>query len=233
VQNTPSLLSLDVDVVTISPSMLAANFGRMTEELEAIERSGAKLLHIDIMDGHFVPNLSFGPGVIKSLKPLSQMIFDVHLMITNPSRYVELFIAAGADHVTIHVEIDEDLPEVFSLIRSLGCTTGISLKPGTPAETLAPYMHLVDLILVMTVEPGFGGQGFMADQLPKIREIKRMIDESGRPIHLQVDGGIGPGSAKQCVDAGANSLVAGSSVFSATGGPAQGVKDLLASCSLQ
>jgi ribulose-phosphate 3-epimerase len=158
------------------------------------------------------------------------MIFDVHLMISNPGVHVESFVNAGADHITAHYEVDEHLPDTLAAIRKLGCTAGMSLKPGTPADVVLPYLDQLDLVLVMTVEPGFGGQGFMAEQIPKIREIKRMIEESGRPIHIQVDGGIGTSNAKMCADAGANVLVAGTAIFGATGGPAQGVKDLFAAC---
>lgn len=207
------LTQLPAAPVMTAPSILAADFRCLGDEIRAADAGGADMIHIDVMDGHFVPNISMGPPVVKSVRPVTTRPFDVHLMLTHPGRYIDAFSEAGADHITLHVESDGDLGALFEQIRSLGCSTGITLRPGTPAADLAPYLLMVDLILVMTVEPGFGGQAFRRDQLHKIREIRRMIDGTGRSIMLQIDGGIARDTARQVVAAGANVLVAGSSVF--------------------
>ncbi len=214
---TPLTL-LDPNRVCVAPSILAADFSRLGEEIKAVEQAGADTIHIDIMDGHFVPNLSIGPPVVEAIRPVTGLPFDVHLMLCRPDGYVDPFLAAGADHITVHVEIEGDIARVLGQVHQSGASAGISLRPGTPAERLEPYLNLVDLILVMTVEPGFGGQEFMADMLPKIREIRRMIDRVERPIHLEVDGGIGTETARRARDAGARMLVAGNSIFRAPAG---------------
>ncbi|MGI6354440.1 MAG: ribulose-phosphate 3-epimerase [Lentisphaeria bacterium] len=223
-----TMRSLSVDQVQIAPSILAADFCRLGDSVTAIAEGGADVVHIDIMDGHFVPNLSMGPAIVKAIRPLTSLPFDVHLMLSSPGRYVAAFVDAGADHITIHVESEGDLAAILREIHDAGCTAGITLRPGTPAISLAPYLPLVEMVLVMTVEPGFGGQSFMAAQLAKVREIKAMIQAIGRPIHLEVDGGIGAGNAGAVVAAGANVLVAGSSVYNAKGGAAAGISAIRA-----
>ena len=200
--------------ILIAPSILAADFATLGNDVADVA-SSAEVLHIDIMDGHFVPNLSMGPGVVKSLRKQSDMVFDVHLMITDPLKYIHPFADAGADSITVHVESNGDIAEAISMIHDCGCSAGITLKPGTSASAIMPYLDMVELVLVMTVEPGFGGQSFMEGQIPKIRTLKEAIDRSGRSIHLEVDGGIAVGTACQVIAAGANMLVAGSSVFHA------------------
>ena len=214
-QTERSLHQWNSSTVLISPSLLAADFANLKEEVTDVEQAGAELLHLDIMDGHFVPNISFGAGVISSLRKHSGMLFDVHLMITNPERYLEDFFKAGADHVTLHVESQGDIAADLRAIRAAGCTAGLTLRPGTPANAIYPYLDLLDMVLVMTVEPGFGGQSFMAGQLPKIAALRDAITRSGKDIHLEVDGGVAVGTARQVLQAGANVLVAGSSVFRA------------------
>lgn len=201
------------DGIKIAPSILAADFSQLGNEVKGVEIAGADMLHIDIMDGHFVPNLSMGPGIIQSIRKLSSLPFDVHLMLSEPGRYIDPFVEAGADHITIHVESSGDISATIDRIHESGCSAGITLRPGTPAASIKPFIEKVDLILVMTVEPGFGGQSFMNGQIPKIKALRDMIDASGKPIHLQVDGGIATGTARQVVNAGADVLVAGSSIF--------------------
>ncbi|HLY89192.1 MAG TPA: ribulose-phosphate 3-epimerase [Acetobacteraceae bacterium] len=199
--------------VTIAPSLLAADFGRLREEVVAVEAAGADWLHLDIMDGHFVPNISFGPPVMKSLRPLTKLPFDVHLMITPVDPYVEAFAQAGADHMLVHPEAGPHLHRTLQLIRSHGKKAGVVLNPSTPPETIAWVMDLIDIILVMTVNPGFGGQAFLESQLLKIQALRQMIDAAGRPIALSVDGGVAPETAPQVIAAGADTLVAGTAVF--------------------
>jgi ribulose-phosphate 3-epimerase len=197
----------------IAPSLLAADFARLGEEVAAIEAAGADWLHLDIMDGHFVPNISFGPAVVKALRKHSRMPFDVHLMIAPADSYLAAFAEAGADLISLHPEAGPHLHRSLQTIRALGKKAGVVLNPGTPASVLANVMDLVDLVLVMTVNPGFGGQSFIHSQLPKIAEIRRMIDATGRDIHLQIDGGVTDATAPLCVQAGADVLVAGTAVF--------------------
>ena len=200
------LTTLGARQTLVAPSILAADFANLGADVRAAEAGGADVIHVDIMDGHFVPNLSLGPGIVKAIRPYSSLPFDVHLMLSNPSKFVDAFVKAGADHITIHVESEDAVASTLEQIRSHGCSVGLSLRPGTPAASLVPYLHLVDLILVMTVEPGFGGQSFMANQLGKIEEFRSLIDGSGRPIHLEVDGGIAPDTAGAVLKAGANLL---------------------------
>ncbi len=175
------------------------------------------------MDGHFVPNISFGPDFVASLRNVSDQLFDVHLMISDPRKYLDRFVKAGADHITFHVEVEDDIRQVIRAIHDQGCTAGLSLRPGTPVEAIEPYLDELDLVLVMTVEPGFGGQSFREDQLPKLAAFRKLIDASGRPIQLEVDGGITAETGKRVREAGANVLVAGSSVFKAKGAYRQAV----------
>lgn len=214
----------------LGPSLLAADFSRLGEQLRDAEEAGAEFAHIDIMDGHFVPNLSMGPCIVESLRPVSGMLFDVHLMLSRPGQYVESFAKAGADSITIHVESEGNIAGILEKIHSLGCSAGITLRPGTPVESLFPYLPLVDLALVMTVEPGFGGQSFMASQVPKIAALRQWSNANGGKLHIQVDGGIKASNAAEVVAAGANLLVAGSSIFNKKASVADSVKALRQVC---
>ena len=197
----------------IAPSILSADFARLGEEIRAIDAAGADYVHIDVMDGHFVPNITIGPAVVAALRPHTKLPFDVHLMIAPVDPYVAAFAEAGADIITVHPEAGPHVHRTLQLIKSLGRKAGVVLNPGTPAEILDNLMDLADLILVMSVNPGFGGQSFIGSQLSKIEIIARKIADSGRAIELEVDGGVNPDTARQCVAAGANVLVAGSAVF--------------------
>ena len=202
-------------MIKIAPSILAADFARLGEEVEEIRRGGADYVHVDVMDGCFVPNISVGIPVVASLRRATDMLLDVHLMIDRPVRYVERFCKAGADLVNLHAEADslENNLEALRIIRANGKKCGVTLKPGTPAEALRPYLELVDLVLIMTVEPGFGGQKFMADMMDKVRAVRAMLDIVRPGCDVEVDGGVDPLTAPICKAAGANVLVAGSAVF--------------------
>lgn len=200
----------------ISPSMLSADFSRLGEELEQIKNSGAELLHIDVMDGHFVPNISFGMPVIKSIRRVSDQFFDVHIMISQPQRYLEELKKSGADLITFHYEAEGDPAETIRRIHELGLKAGISIKPGTPAEAVFPYLEDVELVLVMTVEPGFGGQSFMLDMMPKVAAIRQKCCALGIHPMLQVDGGINRDTIAEAAAAGADCFVAGSAIFGKT-----------------
>ncbi|MBQ9929466.1 MAG: ribulose-phosphate 3-epimerase [Oscillospiraceae bacterium] len=201
----------------ISPSMLSADYVNLQRDIEMTEAAGAKWLHVDIMDGHFVPNISFGYSMVKALRPITDMVLDVHLMIDTPIRYVDEFCKAGADYLTIHVESDtpENIDATLDRIIANGVKPGIVVKPKTPAEAVLPYLHKCELVLVMTVEPGFGGQKFMADMMPKLKALKEMIDTHKPGCHLEVDGGVDMVTAEICKENGADVLVAGSAFYKA------------------
>ena len=201
----------------IAPSILASDFSRLGEECRAVEAAGADWLHVDVMDGHFVPNITIGPDVVKALKPCVSIPFDVHLMIAPVDPYIEAFRAAGADYISVHPESGPHLNRTLKLIRQVGAKAGVVFNPSTQPEVIQYMMDEVDLILVMSINPGFGGQKFMTSQLKKIERLRAMIDATGRDIPLEVDGGVTPETAPLCISAGATALVAGTAVFK--GGP--------------
>ena len=211
----------------VSPSILSADFGKLGADCRMVLDAGAQMLHYDVMDGHFVPNISFGVPVLKSLhKALPDAFYDVHLMISHPLQYAEPFIKAGATLYNFHLECEDDIQATIDAVRALGCKVGLTIKPGTPAQALAPWLEQLDLVLVMSVEPGFGGQKFMHSQLRKIEALRKMIDASGKHIELEVDGGVTPETAPLCDSAGATALVAGTAVFK--GGPAKYAENIRA-----
>lgn len=199
--------------VRIAPSILSADFGRLADEVRAVDEAGADWIHVDVMDGHFVPNLTIGPVVVEAVRRASSKPLDVHLMIEAPGRSVESYAKAGADTITVHAEACTHLHRVLQQIRSLGKRAGVSLNPHTPEDVLRYVLPLVDNILVMSVNPGFGGQSFLPDVLPKIARIRAMLDEGGHAADLEVDGGIKVGTARQVCEAGADALVAGSAIY--------------------
>ena len=206
----------DSNMIQISPSLLAADFSRLAAEIQDIDQGGADMIHLDVMDGVFVPNISFGFPVIEALRPLTACIFDVHLMIVEPERYIDRFAKAGADIITFHLEATKDPLAVLRAIHKSGARAGISIKPMTPPEAVFPYLPFCDMVLVMSVEPGFGGQSFIPSSPDRVRAVRNEIARLGLSVDVQVDGGINEQTARLCVAAGANVLVAGSSVFRAS-----------------
>lgn len=212
-------------MMILAPSMLAADFKNLGKEIQTIEENGAQYLHFDVMDGIFVPSISFGMPVLQSIRPGTNLFCDAHLMIKEPIRYVEEFKKAGADLITVHVEACEDIDATIAKIREAGCKVGVSINPETPVSAVENLLDKVDMVLIMSVHPGFGGQAFIPESLDKIREVKAMIDAKGLSVDIQVDGGIYTHNVEEVIKAGANIIVAGSAVFK--GDTAQNTKDML------
>lgn len=213
----------------IAPSILSADFSKLGEEIKKLEPSGIKFLHIDVMDGHFVPNITFGPPVVKCIRGLSKLVFDVHLMISRPLFYAEPFAKAGADYIVFHIECDDDVEKTLDKIEGLGVKKGIAIKPKTPAEAVFSYLDRLDMVLVMTVEPGFGGQSMIEDCLDKISVIKAEMEKRGLDIPVEIDGGVNAQNVAHSADKGADIIVAGSAVFSG-GNSAEAAKELTDLC---
>lgn len=202
-------------MVKIAPSILAANFSKLGEEVLEVEKAGAELIHIDVMDGHFVPNITMGPIVVEALRPLTKLPLDVHLMIENADQYIESFAKAGADYITVHVEACPHLHRTIQLIRSFGVKSGVVLNPHTPIETIQHVLEDIDMVLFMTVNPGFGGQKFIHSVVPKVKQLSDIIKQRNLSIEIEIDGGINEETIKPCVEAGATILVAGSAIYNA------------------
>ncbi|MGM0840786.1 MAG: ribulose-phosphate 3-epimerase [Bacillota bacterium] len=197
----------------IAPSILSANFAELGNEIKDVEKGGADYIHVDVMDGHFVPNITLGPMIVKAIRPLTTLPLDVHLMIENPGQYIEAFADAGADYITVHVEADPHLHRTIQMIKSKGVKAGVVLNPGTSAEMIKPILPDVDMVLLMTVNPGFGGQSFIPSVVPKIKQIREWANEVNPALEIEVDGGINPETAAICAEAGADVFVAGSAIY--------------------
>jgi ribulose-phosphate 3-epimerase len=200
-------------MVKIAPSILSADFSKLGEEIIAVEQGGADYIHIDVMDGHFVPNITIGPLIVEAIRPKTKLPLDVHLMIENPDQYIEAFANAGADYITVHVEACRHLHRTIQSIKSFGIKAGVVLNPATPVETIQHIISDIDMVLLMSVNPGFGGQKFIPEVLPKIRKVKELAEQKGAVIEIEIDGGVNPETAKDCIEAGATVLVAGSAVY--------------------
>ena len=200
-------------MVKIAPSILSADFSKLGEEVLAVEKGGADYIHIDVMDGHFVPNITIGPLIVEAIRPVTKLPLDVHLMIENPDRYIEAFAKAGADYITVHVEACRHLHRTIQSIKSFGIKAGVVLNPATPVETIQHIIGDIDMVLLMSVNPGFGGQRFIPEVLPKIKKVKALAEQKGVDIEIEIDGGVNPETAKDCIEAGATVLVAGSAVY--------------------
>jgi ribulose-phosphate 3-epimerase len=199
--------------IIVSPSILAADYGKLAEEITKVVNAGAEYVHIDVMDGHFVPNISIGVPVVQSIRKVTSAVFDCHLMISNPIDYIDAFVKAGADLISFHVESNSDIKETIKKITSAGKKAALVVKPATPIDVVFPYLKDISMVLIMTVEPGFGGQGFMSEMLPKITALKEEIERQGLNVDIQVDGGVDEKTSDLCKKAGANVLVAGSYIF--------------------
>jgi ribulose-phosphate 3-epimerase len=203
-------------MIKIAPSILSANFAKLGMEIKDVENGGADYIHVDVMDGHFVPNITIGPLIVEAIRPVTKLPLDVHLMIEKPDNYINEFVRAGADIITVHVEACRHLHRTIQLIKSHGIKAGVVLNPHTPIESIQHVLEDIDMVLLMTVNPGFGGQAFIPQVLPKIRQLSAMIKEKQLPIEIEVDGGINEETAKLCVEAGATVLVAGSAIYNKT-----------------
>ena len=199
--------------IKIAPSFLAADFSNLESEIRAVEDAGVEYIHLDVMDGHFVPNISFGAIVVEAIRKHTKLVLDVHLMISDPGSYIQPFADAGSDIFNFHQEVESDLADLIGQVKAAGMKAGLTITPGTPAETLFPYLEDLDLVLIMSVEPGFGGQSFMPEVLPKATDLQAKIERIGASCEIEIDGGIGPQNAKEAVRAGVRVLVAGSSMF--------------------
>jgi ribulose-phosphate 3-epimerase len=200
-------------MVKIAPSILSADFARLGEEIKDVEIGGADYIHVDVMDGHFVPNITIGPLIVEAIRPITTLPLDVHLMIENPDQYIEAFAKAGADYITVHVEACKHLHRTIHFIKSFGVKAGVVLNPATPVETIQHVLSDVDMVLLMSVNPGFGGQAFIPEVTQKIKTLRRMIDEKGLQVEIEIDGGVNEVTAKLCIEAGATVLVAGSAIY--------------------
>ncbi|MBL4952637.1 ribulose-phosphate 3-epimerase [Neobacillus sp. OS1-32] len=200
-------------MIKIAPSILSADFAKLGEEITAVERAGADYIHVDVMDGHFVPNITIGPLIVEAIRPITKLPLDVHLMIENPDQYIDAFAKAGADYLTVHVEACRHLHRTIQTIKSFGVKAGVVLNPATPVDTIQHIIGDIDMVLLMSVNPGFGGQKFIPEVLPKITQVKQMAETKGLDIEIEVDGGINSETAVQCAQAGANVLVAGSAIY--------------------
>ena len=213
-------------MIKLAPSILSADFARLGEQVAEVTRAGADYIHVDVMDGHFVPNITIGAPVVAAIRPLTSLPLDVHLMIEHPERYISEFVHAGADIITVHVEASPHLHGTIELIKKLGAKAGVSLNPPTPLSAVEEFLHHVDLVLIMSVNPGFGGQPFIPETLPRIASMRKILDDRGLSAELEVDGGINADNAPDIVKAGANVLVAGNSVFRAEEGISEAIQRL-------